>query len=82
MCIFSKCIREHICHIFGHVYIAAVDYSAFVQISNDVIASVDVLVSSLEDSSNDSSESTLIVTVDWQQWRVSLRTVNILLHLE
>jgi hypothetical protein len=50
------------------VYVAVVDYSTFMQISTVVIANVDVLSSSFDDSHGDKSESTLVVTVDWQWW--------------
>jgi len=53
MLIFCKCFREYICHIFVRVYIGVVDYSAFVQISTIVIANVDVLRSSFDDSHGD-----------------------------
>ena len=69
MLIFRKCFREYICHIFVRVYVGVVDYSVFVQISTVVIANVDVLSSSFDDSCGDKCESTrLIVTVDWQWW--------------
>jgi hypothetical protein len=68
MLIFRKCFCEYICHIFILVYVGVVDYSAFVQISTVVIANVDVCSSSFDDSRGDYSESTLIVTVDWQRW--------------
>jgi hypothetical protein len=50
------------------VYVGAVDYSAFVQISTIVATNVDVLGASLYDSRGDESESFLIVAVDWQWW--------------
>jgi hypothetical protein len=68
MVICCKCFRECICHIFIYVYVGVVDYSAFVQISTIVIANVDVLRSSFDESRGDLSESTLIVAVDWHQW--------------
>ena len=68
MLIFSKCFCEYICHIFIHVYVGVVDHSAFVQILTVVIANIDVLSSSFDDSRGDKGESTLIVAVDWQRW--------------
>ena len=53
MLILSKCLCEYICHIFVRVYVGVVDYSAFVQISTVVIANVDVLSSSFDDSRGD-----------------------------
>jgi len=68
MLIFSKCFCEYICHIFVCVYVGVVDYSSFMQISTVVIANVDVLSSSFDDSRGDMSESTLVVAVHWQRW--------------
>ena len=82
MLIFCKCFREYICHIFVHLYVGVVDYSAFVQISTVVTPNIDVFSLSFDGSCGDTSESTLIVAVDWQWWSVVLRTVNILLQLE
>ena len=53
MLIFRKCFPEYICHIFVCVYVGVVDYSAFVQISTVVIANMDVLSSSFDDSRGD-----------------------------
>ena len=50
------------------MYVGVVDYSSFMQISTVVIANVDVFSSSIDDSHSDNSESSLIVTVDWQWW--------------
>jgi len=82
MRMFSRCFREYICHIFVCVFIGVVDYLACIQISTVVIANFDVISSSCDDSRGDMGESTLIAAVDWQWWRVILRTVNILLQLE
>jgi hypothetical protein len=68
MLIFSKCFHEYMCHIFVCVYVGVVDYLLSMQISTVVIANDDVFSSSLDDFLVDKSESTLIVTVDWQRW--------------
>jgi len=68
MLIFSKCFHEYICHIFVCVYVGVVDYLLSMQISTVVIANVNVLSSSFDESRGDKSESTLIVGVDWQWW--------------
>ena len=68
MRILSKCFREYICHIFVCVNVGLVDNLTFVQISTIMIANVDVLSSSFDNSFGDKSESSRIVTVDWQRW--------------
>ena len=80
MLVFSKCFPEYICHIFVCVYIRVVDYTSFMQISTVVIANVDVLSSSFDDSHADESESTPIIEVDWQRWWVLV--VNVVLSLK
>ena len=50
------------------MHVGVVDYSSSMQISTVVIANVDMLSSSFDDSHGDKSESTLIVAVDWQRW--------------
>jgi len=82
MLIFCMCCREYICNIFVCVYVRVVDYSSSLQISTVVTPNIDVFSLSFDDSCGDTSESTLIVAVDWQWWWVVLRTVNILLQLE
>ena len=44
------------------MYVGVVDYSSSMQVSTVVIANVDMLSSSFDDSCGDKSESTLIVT--------------------
>jgi len=68
MRIFSKCFREFIYNIFVYVYIRVDDNSLSMQISTVVIAKVEVLSSSSDDSHGDNSESTMVVAVDWQWW--------------
>jgi len=70
MLIFSKCFREYICHIFVCVYIGVVDNLLFMQILTVVIANVDVLSSSFDDSCGNKGERSLIVAVDLQRWKV------------
>jgi len=50
------------------------------QILTVMIANIDALASHLDDSHGDISESTLIITVDWQQWKVF--AVNVSLYLK
>jgi len=50
------------------VHVAVVDYLSFMQIPTGVIANVDMLISSFDDSRGDNRECTLIVAVDWQRW--------------
>ena len=50
------------------MYVGVVDYLLSMQISTVVIANVNVLSSSFDESRGDKSESTLIVGVDWQWW--------------
>jgi len=64
MLIFSKCFHWYILHIFVCVYVGVVDYSSSMQILTVVIANVDVLSSSFDDSRGDKSENILIVAVD------------------
>ena len=49
------------------MHVGVVDYSSSVQISTAVIANVDVLSLSFDDSRGDQIETTLIVAVDWQR---------------
>jgi len=80
MRIFSKGFCEYICQIFLSVYVGVVDYLSFMQSLTVVIANVDVLRSSLDDSRGDKSESTLVVAVEWQQWSVIV--MNVVLQLK
>ena len=48
--------------------VGGVDNSAFVQISTIMIANVDVLSLSFDNSFGDKCENSLINTVDWQRW--------------
>jgi len=68
MLIFSKCLRQYICHIVVCVYVRVVDYLLCIQILTVVIANIDVFSSSFDDFRGDNGESTLIVAVDWQWW--------------
>jgi hypothetical protein len=53
MLIFRECFRQYFYHIFVRVYVGVVDYSAFVQILTVVIANIDVLSLSFDDSRGD-----------------------------
>ena len=68
MLIFCKCFCEYICNIVGCVYVEVVDYLSSQKISTVVIANIDMFSLSLDDSCGNTSKSSLIVTVDWQQW--------------
>ena len=68
MLMFSKCFRGYICHIFVFLYVGVVDYLSFMEILTVMIAKVDFLSSSFDDSHGDKSESTQVVAVDWQWW--------------
>jgi len=68
MRIFRKCFCEYICDIIGCVYVEVVHYLSSMRISTVVIANIELLSSSLDDSGGNTTKSTLIVIVDWQQW--------------